>query len=259
MNIITEPHVHLLAEPLFHPHPDYEIPEWKTAAEAITAHAGKGCYDSYGKDGRSIYDHVMGLITSMHGSVLEHANFTVFITGVSRGLSHEFVRHRAGFAYSQRSTRYTAEGLGSIVLSPYMASFYKTYRASLHGSPEFDMLDAFINQCREAFQAYADMVNRLTALNPEELEGIHLRKWARGQARQLLPHALETRLTVTGNIRAWRFFFEQRSSRWAEDEIRRLAVYIWKAIAPAMGCTVSDYASEIVRGWGEYTTSNRKV
>lgn len=257
MKIIEEPHVHLLAEPLFHPHPDYDIPDWKTAAEAITAHAGKGCYDSYGKDGRSIFDHVMSLIQSLHGSVLEHANFTVFITGVTRGLSHEFVRHRAGFAYSQRSTRYTPEEGGSIVLSPYIASLYR--RAEKLNAVEDVLLSRFLEHCNNCFIEYTTAVGALMELNPEGLQGINLRKWARGQARQLLPHALETRLTVTGNIRAWRFFFEQRSSRWAEDEIRRLAVYIWNVLAPSMGCTIEDYTPELVRGFEEYTTPNRKV
>jgi thymidylate synthase ThyX len=46
----------------------------------------------------------------------------------------------------------------------------------------------------------------------------------------LLPHALETRMTMTGNLRAWRFFLEERSSPFAEPEIRRLSAHIMKAI-----------------------------
>jgi thymidylate synthase (FAD) len=60
-------------------------------------------------------------------------------------------------------------------------------------------------------------------MNPLNLTGFDKRKWARGKARNILPHALETRITYTGNLRAWRWFIESRSDRHAEPEIRRLA------------------------------------
>lgn len=256
MKLITAPHVHLLAEPIFHPHPEYTIPPYSTAAEAITAHAGKGCYDSYGADGRSVYEHVMSLITSFHGSVLEHANFTVFITGVSRGLSHELVRHRAGFAYSQRSTRYTSEEDAAIVLDPLYAGMY---RPEIDTEGQAPVVRHFLESCRRSVQAYAEHISLLQDMAPADMAPRDRRKWCRGKARQLLPHALETRLTVTGNIRAWRHFFEQRSSRWAEAEIRRLAAYVWYTLAPYMGCTVSDYSVGYAGGLEEMFTAYRKV
>lgn len=258
MKIITAPHVHVLAFPYFIPHPAYQLPEYETPSEALTAHAGKGCYDSYGVDGRSIGEHISALIESKHGSVLEHANFTVFITGISRGLSHEFVRHRAGFAFSQRSTRYTKEEDASIVLSPYMTALWERGFEKLD-SMEKALMDNFLNGCTQSIDRYVKCIDCLIDLNPEQMRGQDLRKWARGQARQLLPHALETRMTVTGNLRAWRHFFEQRSSRWAEDEIRRLAESIYRAIAPYAGMILADYAETNVRGIAEFTTENTKV
>jgi thymidylate synthase (FAD) len=256
VKIITLPQVHLLAEPVFHPHPLYEIPVYSTAAEAITAHAGKGCYDSYGLDGRSVYEHVMSLIKSYHGSVLEHANFTLFITGVSRGLSHELVRHRAGFAYSQRSTRYTAEEDAAIVLDSTYARLYRPDK-DLAGQEFF--VQRFLESCARSINDYTEQVALLMARAPADMEKRDKRKWARGKARQLLPHALETRLTMTGNIRAWRHFFEQRSSRWAEEEIRRLAVHVWSVLAPRMGCTVGDYSFTTINNIDELSSPYRKV
>lgn len=46
------------------------------------------------------------VISSGHGSVLEHINFTFLIEGVSRTLTHQLVRHRVGTAFSQQSQRY---------------------------------------------------------------------------------------------------------------------------------------------------------
>ena len=50
-----------------------------------------------------------------HGSVLEHAVFNLLFTGVSRSLTHELVRHRAGFGFSQLSQRFVDESKCSFV------------------------------------------------------------------------------------------------------------------------------------------------
>src|SRR4249920_1277098 len=46
------------------------------------------------------------VIESGHGSTIEHVVFTFGISGVSRTLSHQLVRHRAGVAFDQQSQRY---------------------------------------------------------------------------------------------------------------------------------------------------------
>ena len=48
---------------------------------------------------------VQRCISSGHTSVLEHVSFTFAISGVSRVLSHQLVRHRMA-SYSQQSQRY---------------------------------------------------------------------------------------------------------------------------------------------------------
>ena len=49
---------------------------------------------------------IASVIESGHGSTIEHIVFTFAITGVSRTLSHQLVRHRAGVAFDQQSQRY---------------------------------------------------------------------------------------------------------------------------------------------------------
>ncbi|HEV8280507.1 MAG TPA: FAD-dependent thymidylate synthase, partial [Candidatus Limnocylindrales bacterium] len=49
---------------------------------------------------------IASVIESGHGSTIEHIVFTFGITGVSRTLSHQLVRHRAGVAFDQQSQRY---------------------------------------------------------------------------------------------------------------------------------------------------------
>lgn len=269
LKIITEPHVHVLSSPQFFDHPEYELPDGGTPAERLIAHAGKGCYDSYGPDGRAIGEHIGALVSSGHGSVLEHANISLFIAGVSRGLSHELVRHRH-FSFSQRSTRYTAEEGAAIVLDPYLSKIYHRKNAPPPANendmgqapPDMDeaaVLGNFTLRCEAALQLYAQEVSWLMELNPYSHRGKDLRKWARGIARQILPHALETRLTMTGNIRSWRDFIEQRSSRHAEGEIRRLTRAIVKAIQPIAPLAFQDMQATLQGDYPEYIFTVRKV
>jgi len=242
MRIITQPSIHVLSIPMFFAHPRYQIPQGVhgTYAEELITHAGKGCFDSYGPEGRTIQEHIKNLIRSGHGSVLEHANISIFIEGISRGCSHELVRHRAGFAFSQRSTRYTAEEESAIVLDPFYADLYATKDLSIN---QKTILNQFIHDCKRDIDSYTTAVEWLMDVAPEEMTTVNRRKWARGKARQLLPHAIETRLTMTGNLRAWRHLIEIRSAVSAEAEIRRLAYAIFQAISPTAPFVFEDFVA----------------
>lgn len=81
--------------------------------------AGRVCYMSFGeKQGRSGPDYLKHILEVGHGSVLEHFNMSFIICGISRSLSHELVRHRAGWAYSQLSQRYVGVEDGLAVVIP---------------------------------------------------------------------------------------------------------------------------------------------
>lgn len=259
-NWILEPRVHVLSVPRFFDHPEYKLPPGGTDSERLTAHGGKGCYDSYGEDGRSIKEHIDGLRASRHGSVFEHANISVFISGISRGCSHEIVRHRAGFAYSQRSTRYTKENDAAFVLEPYYS--YLQDKMLTGGGENLDqltmdeasLLGGFKMHCAQSLEVYSRAVEILMNEAPKEMNGVERRKWARGKARQLLPHALETRMTMTGNLRAWRFFIQERSGEGAEPEIRRLANAIFLALEPHAPFAFEDMLANqtVVNGYAVY-------
>lgn len=227
MKVITQPKVTIIAKQVFLGHPDYEIPDDGIDAVKIGAFAAKSCYDSFGKSGRSNEANQRQILEHEHGSVLEHITFTLFVEGVTRALSLESNRHRQ-HAISQRSTRYTAEEDAAIVLEPYYAGLFDKYKLSNITNAtviesELNLLNDFISSCESSVIEYQNQVEQLVILNPLNLTGFDLRKWARGKARNLLPHALETRITYTGNVRSWRWFIESRSDKHAEPEIRRLA------------------------------------
>ena len=279
MKVIASPTVTVVGQTTFTEHPMYKIPSDGTDVERLGAFAAKGCYDSYGEDGRACVENQREIIGHRHGSVLEHSYVSLFIEGITRALTLELNRHRLS-NISQRSTRYTKEEDSAIVLEPFYASIWSKYKCSIGENnfirselveithpdlswvqdPSLSLLIQFLDAARSSINVYANQVESLMKLNPGKLEGFALRKWARGKARNILPHALETRGTWTMNFRAWRWFIEARSNRHAEPEIRRLAEIVLSVLTPIAPTYFEDFhLSAIVDGIPEYVPQNSKV
>jgi len=64
---------------------------------------------------------------------------------------------------------------------------------------------------------------------------------AREGARSLLPNATETKIVVSANVRAWRTMLELRCGEGAEQEIRRLAVAVLRALSAEAPRLFSDF------------------
>src|SRR3970040_471096 len=90
----------------------------EAASEILSEIAGRTCYMSFGKGRKSNKEYLDNILTSKHGSVLEHAVWCLLITGVRRALTPELVRHRAGFGYSQLSQRYVDESESRYLVPP---------------------------------------------------------------------------------------------------------------------------------------------
>lgn len=90
-----------------------------TDGERLAEFAGRLCYMSQRNPaGRTTREYLENIKKQGHGSVLEHASYSLLLEGVSRSLTHELVRHRAGFAYSQLSQRYVDESAAQFVMPP---------------------------------------------------------------------------------------------------------------------------------------------
>lgn len=195
--------------------------------ERVVEFAGRHCYRSWDK-GRPPAEYIANIIEVNHGSVLEHANFTFAIQGVSRSLSHELVRHRVGVAISQESQRYVEASDANFVIPPILI-------AECDESRDITQFEA---SCKRDIDAYNFLVPQLEAMlnakHPDMLSTSRKKK-AREAARSMMPNATETRLTWTANVRILRHFFDMRGSIYADLEIRRLACRILeevKAVAP---------------------------
>ncbi len=190
------------------------------AAEILNEIAGRTCYMSFGKGRKSNQEYLENILSSKHGSVLEHAIWNFLITGVSRALTHEFVRHRAGFGYSQLSQRYVDENEARYVVPPLYQE-NDTLRKKWQEP---------IERMRKAYSELAEATAQYVHERHPEMAPRDRRKWARQAARSILPNACETKIFVTGNSRAWRHFLEQRGSPHADTEIRLLAVEIGRVL-----------------------------
>jgi thymidylate synthase (FAD) len=224
--ILREPRVTVLARPAF-AEPAHLPVQWIGEAsdgERLAEFAGRLCYMSQRNPaGRTTREYLENIKKQGHGSVLEHANYALLLEGVSRSLTHELVRHRAGFAYSQLSQRYVDESDACFVMPPAMQG-----DAALEA--------AWTAQVTSALASYTALVEQLMDRYRWVDDKVHRRKMAREAARGVLPNSTETKIVVTGNARAWRTMLELRASEAAELEIRRLAVAVLRVLqgeAPA--------------------------
>jgi thymidylate synthase (FAD) len=179
--------------------------------------------------------------------VLEHAVWNFIFVGISRSLSHELVRHRSGWAYSQLSQRYVDESIAEYVEPDCIAN-----------DPELHRI--WLDAVAHSHQAYMKLTERLLDTFADEPDRTARRKMARQAARSVLPNATETKIFVSANARALRHFIEMRASRHAEVEIRKLAVQVLQLLKREAPNLFHDY--ELVPlpdGTFEAVTPHRKV
>lgn len=181
-------------------------------AQDLVELAGRLCYMSFGKGRKTPREYLSNLISKGHFSVFEHPNWTFFITGISRSLTHELIRHRH-LSYSQLSQRYVDH-------SEY----------PIHAPKEIvsdPVLEPLWNEVMDKIRYFYMMSTG---------KG----KDARTISRAILPNAIETKIAVTGNARAWRDFIKTRDIPEADPEIRELAVMIRKRLIHEAPLLFSD-------------------
>lgn len=213
--------------------------------------AGQLCYLSYGEKRTRAVDVVKYLdhiLASGHGSVLEHANYVILFYGVDRAFTHELVRHRAGFGFSQVSQRYVD---GKALR--FVEDFEHQADEDLHLRFE-ESIDA----ARAEYDARAELL-RARYERSGKLEGLSktdARKKVNQAARRCLPNETEAPVIVTGNVRAWRNFLDQRANAYADTGIWRPA-YITGAILRSVA--MPFFADYFEGGAGTWTPKYRKV
>ncbi len=170
---------------------------------------------------------IQGVVESGHGSTIEHVVFTFGITGVSRTLSHQLVRHRAGVAFDQQSQRYVKYRGASTMLPTSLAEADPALR------------ERYEEQVEGALELYGELLE--SGIPGED-------------ARFVFPNATRTNLVMTTNLRALIHMSGLRLCTMAQWEIRRLFQLIRHevfAVSPFLGsflapkCVPMGYCDEM--------------
>lgn len=215
--LIYEPKISIVGQTSFI-EPKHLKVNWEGEAddlEKLVEYSGRVCYMSYHNPAKKTTDtYIKNILNQKHYSVLEHSNISVLIEGVSRSLTHELIRHRH-LSFSQLSQRFVDETNAAFVIPPAIIEDEQAF-------------SEFYDDIKDTTAKYKKLSDRLFEKYSNIADKISRRKIAREAARSILPNAVETKLVVTGNIRAWRGVLELRGSPHAEREIRRLAVELLK-------------------------------
>ena len=169
---------------------------------------------------------VKKVLDSGHQSIAEHVYFTFTIEGISRACSHQLVRHRAGIVFSQQSQRYVEikEDL------KYLEQLYKETKS-------IDDVERL-----EAMEKLSKIVDKYFVKDNDKIGAIkyffclmdYLMAIQDGckpeDARQLLPNATKTNITMSCNFRELIHICNLRLCTRAQLEIRNLFKEIVKCV-----------------------------
>jgi len=212
-------------------------PQGATPAEHIVEIAGRVCYLSFqNPSAKTTRSYIENLIRQGHESVLEHVSWTVVLAGVSRAFTHQLVRHRVGFAYSQLSQQYVDHRSvrfvipGEILSQPRLLARWKRQILVLR-KQYIDLLDGLQNE-------------------PRRLNSKENNRFVRSGARSILPNCVEAIIAVTGNARAFRHFLTLRGSIEGDVEMRRVSAIILASLKQEAPSIFFDFVQEdLPDGW----------
>jgi thymidylate synthase (FAD) len=203
-------------------------------SERLVEFAGRICYMSFGtrQSSRDNAAYIANLISQGHDSVLEHANRTFLLDGVSRSFTHQLVRHRAGFSFSQLSQQYhdesEAEFLAPVGLQNNPIA-YAAWRSAV---------DAARN-------AYLTIQSQLRVERGDESDRKERLRAIRSAARSVLPNATGTKIVVTANGRSLRHFLSVRGATEGDLEMRQVCGLLYAMLrdeAPSLVVDFQNYA-----------------
>lgn len=188
--------------------------------DELAEEAGRLCYLSWDRpnpETATNKGYIANIIRQQHFSVLEHASATFYIDGVSRNFTHELIRHRH-LSFSEVSQRYVDVSEFKFVGHPTLTEQHIDN-------------NTHVDELKGIYSAVMDDLD----------EAGYKRKEARQAARAILPGGLETKILVTGNMRAWREVLQKRLSPTADKEFQLVAQKILEQLREIAPNTFQDF------------------
>lgn len=231
------------------------VPDWKTEApsegEALCEIMGRLCYRSFEpglnpnvtrvRQGNAAY--LDNIVQVGHGSVLEHAVLNFIFADVSRVVTHELVRHRAGTAISQESLRFVRLD----ALSAYVPVHI---RENEQGMEIFTRTLAQLETLQQELAA-------LYAIDDEKT--FESKKKLTSAFRRVAPIGLATTIGWSCNFRTLRHVIELRTAPHAEEEIRLLFGEVYRIVRDRYPHVFADYTVEMVDDLPWVKTAHGKI
>ena len=231
------------------------VTKWQTDApsdsEKLAEVMGRLCYRSFEpglnpnvtrvREGNATY--LSNIINVGHGSVVEHPVMNFIFADVSRVVTHELVRHRAGTAMSQESLRFV----------------------------RLDKLSAYMPMCieenDEGMQIFVKTLEQLEELQTtlakvyeiEDEKKFAVKKKLTSAFRRVAPIGLATTIGWSCNFRTLRHVLEMRTDPHAEEEIRYLFAEVYNIVKDRYPNLLGDYEVEMVDGLPWIKTGHRKI
>ncbi|WP_243638139.1 FAD-dependent thymidylate synthase [Rubrobacter taiwanensis] len=237
--------------------PEYlDDPDRLPDSSQLCKTAGQLCYASFGPrrtKNAGAAGYFERLTAAGHGSVLEHAGFSFLLYGISRSVTHELVRHRAGVGISQISQRYVSGSVLRFVERPEYQEDPELHR----------LFEERIDRAAAEYEALAEKLLDRQEEGSALLGAEHrtdARKKVQQTARSLLPNETEAPMVWTANARALRHVIEMRADAHAESEIRNLAVRLFLCVRESDPILFGDYElRELPDGTYTVFTQHRKA
>lgn len=219
-------------------------------AEELVEAAGRICYMSFGnrQSPRSNEDYIARLIEMGHESVLEHVSWTFVITDVSRALTHQLVRHRVGFAFSQLSQQYHEDRDPLFVEPALLNRFPKAQEAWRRA----------ITVAKESYCEILEQLNQIDRNSVPDLDFKEIHRAVRSAARSVLPNATATTIAVTINARALRHFLSVRGCIPGDEEMRLLASELFKLVREEAPSILVDFKLDTLKDGSPIVFRERK-
>lgn len=211
-------------------------------ALALAEFAGRSCYRSW-EPGlnpnvtrvRTDQDeYLRNILASAHGSVLEHLSFNFVFSDVSRVVTHELVRHRAGTAISQESLRF-------VRLDDLPFWF-----------PDWAQEDGELMTRTMRLLLEMEKLQRWMADHfglDEEGVPFSEKKHKTSFMRRFAPEGIATTAVWTANVRTLRHVIEVRTADGAEEEIRLVFGKVGELMRKEVPSLFSDYEISETGAW----------
>ena len=217
--------------------------------EALVEFMGRLCYKSWDvglnpnvtKVREDSAEYLANVLSQLHGSVFEHANYNFAFENVSRVETHEHVRHRVGVAISQESMRYVR--LDDLpIWQPDWALEDEALQIHVR-----DWIH-HTERLQEFMAKHFKLDNPGVPFSEKKAKTSYMRRWS--------PQGVATQLGWSANIRTIRWVLQQRTEGGAEEEIRMVMQqmgFIMKEVCPNF---FADFTED---EQGQWVTNYRKV